>query len=59
MIVTKFCFEPGFCKMSYNVKVLAKCGRNLTESSIQTNRSQYFYNGTKLIKNVELENIGG
>ncbi|MGX9987578.1 hypothetical protein [Soonwooa purpurea] len=26
---------------------------------VQTNRSQYFFNGTKLIKNVELENIGG
>ena len=40
-------------------KVLAKCGLNLNESSIQTNSSQYFFNGTKLIKNVELENIGG
>jgi len=48
-----------FFKIAANVKVLAKCGRNLTESSIQTNRSQYFYNGTKLMKNVELENIGG
>ncbi len=40
-------------------KVLAKCGINLNESSRKTNRSQYFFNGTKLIKNVELENIGG
>jgi len=47
-----------FVNIATNVKVLAKCGLDLTEGSIQTNRSQYFYNGTKLIKNVELENIG-
>ena len=40
-------------------KVLAKNGLNGTKSSISTNLSRYFFNGTKLRKNVELKNSGG
>ena len=34
-------------------KVFAKCGQNLTESSILTKRSNLLFRGTKLLKNVE------
>ena len=34
-------------------KVFAKCGRNLTKSSILTNRSKLLFRGTKLLKKVK------
>lgn len=49
----------GRLKLPTTEKVLAKCGLNGTKVQVQTNRSQYFFNGTKLNKKVELENIGG
>ncbi|MBS1572639.1 MAG: hypothetical protein JST62_09620 [Bacteroidetes bacterium] len=47
-------------KIAYNGKSIGEV-RAFEELKVQvqTNRSQYFFNGTKLIKNVELENIGG
>ena len=41
--------------MSANEKVLAKCGRKWTESSVSTKRSRCFFNGTKLLKKCGIE----
>ena len=42
-----------FFKLPPTEKVFAKCGQNLTESSILTNRSKLLFRGTKLLKKLE------
>ena len=46
-------FITVWTKLQITEKVFAKCGQNLTESSILTKRSNLLFRGTKLLKNVE------